>query len=225
MSIPRLLLAPSHRTGLANAVAAALAEIVTAHGRKVRYHHLGPLAPAACWDRWEGTAFLDPDLYDEETCCASTTWPPGRPTVVALGQPGRARPAGGLPVAPGRCRPDARLPGGARPRRPQMGRRHPGSGRGSQDPSLLAEPGGGACFRASPTAVTTKCCGSRWPPRPFPWWAASTRATVPAGTLLPREPGACRWTRPCWRRWSGRWTWPLSSTWPDSAASCRRRTC
>ena len=65
MSIPRLLLAPSHRTGLANAVAAAIAEIVTAHGRKVRYHHLGPLAPAASWDRWEGTAFLDPNLYDE----------------------------------------------------------------------------------------------------------------------------------------------------------------
>jgi cobyrinic acid a,c-diamide synthase len=66
MSIPRLLLAPSHRTGLANAVAAALAEIVTAHGRKVRYHHLGPMSPSSCWDRWEGTAFLDPGLYDEE---------------------------------------------------------------------------------------------------------------------------------------------------------------
>jgi cobyrinic acid a,c-diamide synthase len=66
MSIPRLLMAPSHRTGLANAVAAAVAEIVTAHGRKVRYHHLGPLPPSACWDRWEGTAFLDPDLYDED---------------------------------------------------------------------------------------------------------------------------------------------------------------
>jgi len=67
MSIPRLLLAPTHRTGLANAVAGALAEIVTAHGRKVRYHHLGPLAPAGCWDRWEGTAFLDPELYDEDS--------------------------------------------------------------------------------------------------------------------------------------------------------------
>lgn len=67
MSIPRLLLAPTHRTGLANAVAGALAEIVTAHGRKVRYHHLGPLTPAACWDRWEGTAFLDPELYEEDS--------------------------------------------------------------------------------------------------------------------------------------------------------------
>jgi cobyrinic acid a,c-diamide synthase len=66
MSIPRLLLAPTHRTGLANAVAAALAEIMTAQGRSVRYHHLGPLAPGGCWDRWEGTAFLDPELYDEE---------------------------------------------------------------------------------------------------------------------------------------------------------------
>jgi len=66
MSIPRLLLAPSHRTGLANALAAALSEIMTAQGRKVRYHHLGPLTPGSCWDRWEGTAFLDPDLYDDE---------------------------------------------------------------------------------------------------------------------------------------------------------------
>jgi cobyrinic acid a,c-diamide synthase len=67
MSIPRLLLAPSHRTGLANALAAALSEIITAHGRKVRYHHLGPLPPVGSWDRWEGTAFLDPDLYDDES--------------------------------------------------------------------------------------------------------------------------------------------------------------
>lgn len=66
MSIPRLLLAPTHRTGLANAVAGALAEIITANGRKVRYHHLGPLNPASCWDRWEGAAFLDPELYGED---------------------------------------------------------------------------------------------------------------------------------------------------------------
>ena len=88
MSIPRLLLAPSHRTGLANALAAAVAEMLTAHGRKVRYHHLGPLSPGNCWDRWEGTAFLDPDLYDEPTFFASTTWPPGRPTFAAVGQSG-----------------------------------------------------------------------------------------------------------------------------------------
>jgi len=67
MSVPRLLLAPSHKTGLANAVAAAIAEIVTAHGRKVRYHHLGPLSPYLCWDRWEGAAFLDPGLYDPDS--------------------------------------------------------------------------------------------------------------------------------------------------------------
>jgi cobyrinic acid a,c-diamide synthase len=66
MSVPRLLLAPSHRTGLANALASALSEIITAQGRKVRYHHLGPIGPAHCWDRWEGTAFLDPDLYDAD---------------------------------------------------------------------------------------------------------------------------------------------------------------
>jgi cobyrinic acid a,c-diamide synthase len=67
MTVPRLLLVPTHRTGLANAVAAALAEISTAQGRRVRFHHLGPLGPGACWDRWEGASFLDPGLYDQET--------------------------------------------------------------------------------------------------------------------------------------------------------------
>jgi cobyrinic acid a,c-diamide synthase len=65
MSIPRVLLAPTHHTGLADAVAAAVAEIVTARGQAVRYHHLGPLSPTCCWDRWEGAAFLDPALYGE----------------------------------------------------------------------------------------------------------------------------------------------------------------
>lgn len=67
MSIPRVLLAPTHRTGLANAVAAALTEIVTARGQAVRYHHLGPLSPMCCWDRWEGAVFLDPALYSEDS--------------------------------------------------------------------------------------------------------------------------------------------------------------
>lgn len=67
MSVPRVLLVPTHHTGLANAVAAAAAEIVTAQGQRVRYHHLGPLSPVSSWDRWEGTAFLDPALYSEET--------------------------------------------------------------------------------------------------------------------------------------------------------------
>jgi cobyrinic acid a,c-diamide synthase len=66
MSVPRVLLVPTHRTGLANAVAAAVAEIATAQGNRVRYHHLGPLSPVSCWDRWEGTAFLDPALYEKE---------------------------------------------------------------------------------------------------------------------------------------------------------------
>ncbi len=66
MSIPRLLLVPSHKTGLADAVAAALTEILSAQGRRVRFHHLGPLGPSFSWDRWEGAAFLDPSLYDEE---------------------------------------------------------------------------------------------------------------------------------------------------------------
>lgn len=70
MSIPRLLLVPTHRTGLANAVAAALSEILTAQGRRVRFHHLGPLGPGFSWDRWEGAAFLDPALYDEEALLA-----------------------------------------------------------------------------------------------------------------------------------------------------------
>lgn len=66
MSIPRVLLVPTHQTGLADAVAATVAEIATAKGQKVRYHHLGPLGPTSCWDRWEGAAFLDPALYGEE---------------------------------------------------------------------------------------------------------------------------------------------------------------
>lgn len=66
MSIPRVLLVPTHRTGLADAVAAAAAEILTAQGRQVRYHHLGPMGPAASWDRWEGASFVDPALYSEE---------------------------------------------------------------------------------------------------------------------------------------------------------------
>lgn len=67
MTVPRLLLVPTHRTGLANALTGALAEILTAEGKRVRVHHLGPLGPGACWDRWEGAAFLDPGLYDQET--------------------------------------------------------------------------------------------------------------------------------------------------------------
>lgn len=70
MSVPRVLLVPTHHTGLANAVAAAVAEIVTAQGRRVRYHHLGPLSPVSSWDRWEGAAFLDPALQSEEALLA-----------------------------------------------------------------------------------------------------------------------------------------------------------
>jgi len=70
MSIPRLLLAPTHRTGLANALAAALAEVLTAQGQRVRYHHAGPLGPVAAWDRWEGAVFLDPALCSERTLLA-----------------------------------------------------------------------------------------------------------------------------------------------------------
>jgi cobyrinic acid a,c-diamide synthase len=61
-----VFLVPTHRTGLADAIAAAIAEIATAQGSKVRYHHVGPLGPAACWDRWEGTAFVDPTLSGED---------------------------------------------------------------------------------------------------------------------------------------------------------------
>jgi len=66
VSVPRVMLAPTHRTGLANAIAAAAAEITTAQGSRARYHHLGPLSPASCWDRWEGTVFLDPALCGDE---------------------------------------------------------------------------------------------------------------------------------------------------------------
>ena len=70
MSVPRVLLVPTHRTGLANAIAAAIAEILTAQGQRVRYHHLGPLTPTSSWDRWEGASFLDPALYDEDSLLA-----------------------------------------------------------------------------------------------------------------------------------------------------------
>ena len=66
MSVPRVLLIPTHRTGLADAIAAAVAEIVTAQGQEVRYHHVGPLAPMSAWDRWEGAVFMDPGLSGEE---------------------------------------------------------------------------------------------------------------------------------------------------------------
>ena len=67
MSVPRLLLIPTHRTGLADALAAVLSEILTARGREARYHHLGPLCPGSSWDRSEGAVFIDPALTSEET--------------------------------------------------------------------------------------------------------------------------------------------------------------
>jgi cobyrinic acid a,c-diamide synthase len=70
MSVPRVLLAPTHRTGLADAIAAATAEVLTDRGQQVRYHHLAPQPPSSCWDRWEGTAFLDPGLYPADSLLA-----------------------------------------------------------------------------------------------------------------------------------------------------------
>jgi Cobyrinic acid a,c-diamide synthase len=67
VSVPRILLAPTHRTGLAGFIAAGLSEIVGAERRQVRFHHLGAVGPAGTWDRWEGSSFLDPALYDKET--------------------------------------------------------------------------------------------------------------------------------------------------------------
>ena len=67
MSVPRVLLIPTHHTGLADAIAAGVSEVVAAQGREVRYHHLGPLAPMSAWDRSEGAVFVDPALTSEET--------------------------------------------------------------------------------------------------------------------------------------------------------------
>jgi cobyrinic acid a,c-diamide synthase len=67
MSVPRVLLAPTHRTGLAACLAAALVEIAGRQGRAPRFHQLGVVPPAAAWDRWEGSCFLDPALYPEST--------------------------------------------------------------------------------------------------------------------------------------------------------------
>jgi len=55
---------PTHRTGLASALAACIAEIHVRRGGRVRLHHLGVPSPAAVWDRWEGSSFLDPGLYE-----------------------------------------------------------------------------------------------------------------------------------------------------------------
>lgn len=67
MSAPRILLAPTHHTGLAGFIAAGIAEIIGAERRHVRFHHLGAVGLGAAWDRWEGSSFLDPALYDTET--------------------------------------------------------------------------------------------------------------------------------------------------------------
>lgn len=67
MSAPRILLAPTHRTGLAGFLAAGIAEIIGAGRRQVRFHHLGVVSPSTAWDRWEGSSFLDPALYDADT--------------------------------------------------------------------------------------------------------------------------------------------------------------
>ena len=67
VSTPRILFAPTHRTGMAAAITAALAEVIGRQERQVRYHHLGVTAPAAVWDRWEGSSFLDPSLYRRES--------------------------------------------------------------------------------------------------------------------------------------------------------------
>ncbi len=67
MSVPRVLLIPTHRTGVADAMAAAVAEILSVQGREVRYHHVGPLAPTSAWDGGEGSVFIDPTLTGEES--------------------------------------------------------------------------------------------------------------------------------------------------------------
>mgnify|MGYP002682237096 CR=1 FL=1 len=63
MSVPRLLFVPTHKTGLAYAVASLLAEIAARGRVPVRLHHLGALGSAAVWDRWGGSGFIDPGLY------------------------------------------------------------------------------------------------------------------------------------------------------------------
>ncbi len=66
MSVPRILLAPTHQTALAGFLASAFAEVIGLKERRVRYHHLGAVCPSAVWDRWEGSSFLDPVLYGED---------------------------------------------------------------------------------------------------------------------------------------------------------------
>ena len=103
MSVPRVLLIPTHRTGLADAIAAAVAEIVTAQGREVRYHHVGPLAPMSAWDRWEGAVFIDPALVGRRGASGPVRrCGPACRSLVALFERRAARQAGR--ASPG-CRP------------------------------------------------------------------------------------------------------------------------
>lgn len=66
MSTPRILLAPTHRSGMALAITAALAEVIGRQERQVRFHQLGVTSPLSVWDRWEGSSFLDPTLYSDQ---------------------------------------------------------------------------------------------------------------------------------------------------------------
>ncbi len=193
MSIPRLLLVPTHRTGLANAVAAALAEIVTAQGRKVRYHHLGPLSPVVVLGSLGGHGLPRPALYDEDEPPPALRrgHPVGANLSLLSASHGVLDRREDVRWTPGRRRPPARLPGGARCSTAAGGA--PGIQAlvaRSQDPSLAScQPGRSAPLRRRRPRSLRRCCRQALARRGYARWsAACSRGTGPAGTR--RRPGA-----------------------------------
>lgn len=87
MSVPRLLFVPVRRTGLAYALGAVLAEVAIQNDAAVRFHHLGALSPSQVWDRWGGSSFLDPGLYDKSVLEALYTRSVAGATLSLLASP------------------------------------------------------------------------------------------------------------------------------------------
>ena len=107
-------------------------------GREVRYHHLGPLGPAACWDRWEGAVFRRPGpLRRRDSARALRRGHPAAPNSRCSPPAGRARPARGRPWCPADVARTARLPGGASGRLPRLGRRDQAARRAQGAPLRL----------------------------------------------------------------------------------------
>src|SRR5660397_280831 len=81
LSAPRILLAPTHRTELANALAATISEAVARQGRSVRYHHLGVLPPPLIWSqpgRWQAPCGVSEQVESSVRTNQRSPFPPFR---------------------------------------------------------------------------------------------------------------------------------------------------